>query len=116
MSDETQEEAAELAKRAGRQGRNAARNGIKAAKAVAEPVIDAAHDEAVDTVNKLEGTAEDAVQAARKINPNVLSRLTGDTGIGFLALSVSIWAGAVAFNQFRGVAKHAKAQATRPID
>lgn len=112
MTDDSQqnaEEAARLAKQAKGQGRAAAKNagraaqrGARVARAAAEPVVDAVVDEAQDTVEKLEGTAEDAVKTARRINPRVLSRISGDTGQGFIALSVALWAGTIAFNKFRG--------------
>jgi ATP phosphoribosyltransferase regulatory subunit HisZ len=87
-------------KQAGRQAKAAARTGGKAVKAAAEPVV----EEARDTANKLEGTAEDAVEAARKVNLGVLSRMSSDTGVGFLALSVAIYSGAVAYTKFRQAA------------
>lgn len=120
MSDQNDQEAAELAKKARGQAKGAAgqakaaaKNTGRAARAAAEPVVDAVADEVQDTAEKLEGTAEDAVQTAKRINPRVFSRLTGDTGIGFLALSVSIWAGTIAFNQFRGVFRGSRAMTTR---
>jgi ATP phosphoribosyltransferase regulatory subunit HisZ len=91
-------------KQAGRQAKAAARTGGKAVKAAAEPVVEAAAEEARDTANKLEGTAEDAVEAARKVNLGVLSRMSSDTGVGFLALSVAIYSGAVAYTKFRQAA------------
>jgi ATP phosphoribosyltransferase regulatory subunit HisZ len=87
-------------KQAGRQAKAAARTGGKAVKAAAEPVV----EEARDTANKFEGTAEDAVEAARKVNLGVLSRMSSDTGVGFLALSVAIYSGAVAYYKFRQAA------------
>jgi hypothetical protein len=120
VTEEQKQEAAELAKRARGQSKAAAKNGARAVKTVAEPVIDAVHEEAVDTVNKLEGTADDAIRTARTINPRVLSRISGDTGQGFIALSVAIWAGTIAVNKFRGAyaGRNAvmTARATKPID
>lgn len=116
MSDEKNGEAAELAKKAAREARAAAKDAGRAAKIVAEPALDAAAEEAQDTARKFEATAEDAVSAARRINPWVLSRISSDTGIGFFALSVSIYAGAIAVNKFRQAAAGRTALMTRPID
>lgn len=104
MTPKNEEEAGELAHRAGRQARNAGKNASRAAKAAVEPVVEAVEDEVRDTADKLEGTAQDAARAARKINPKMLSRISGDTGVGFLALSVAIYAGAIAYSKFRQVA------------
>lgn len=101
MTDESQNAATEHAKQAAGQGKAAARNAGKALRTVAEPAMEAVAEEARDTAQKLEGTAEDAVNVARRVDPRVLSRISGDTGVGFLALSVSLYAGAVAFAKFR---------------
>lgn len=71
MTNEEKQKAAELAGRAKRQGKNAARNGIKAVEVAAEPVIDSVAEEIHDTADKLNGTADDAVRAARKADPRV---------------------------------------------
>lgn len=93
MSDNpNREEASELGKRASKQGKNAAKNAGKAVQVAAEPVLEEAEEK-----------AEEAVRTAKRINPLGLSRLTGNTGQGFLALSVAIFAGTFAVNKFRGV-------------
>jgi hypothetical protein len=102
MSEPNNEEAAELAGRAAKQGKDAAKNAGRAARAVAEPVLDHVVDEAQDTVHKLEGTIDDAVSASRRFNPRVLSRISSNTGVGFIALSVSIAAATLAVTKFRG--------------
>lgn len=119
MNDENKknaEEAARLARQAKGQGRAAARNATKAAKVVADPVVEAASEELQDTAHKLEGTVEDAVMGARRLNPRVLSRISGDTGQAFIAMAVAIWAGTIAGNKFRAAAAGRKALMTRPID
>lgn len=116
MTEENKQEAEELAKRAARQSRSAAKNAGRAVKAVAEPVVDATAEEIHETAEKLEGTVEDAVHAARRVNPRVLSRISGDTGQGFIALSVAIWAATIAANKFRGAYAGRSALVTRPID
>jgi hypothetical protein len=103
MSEDIQQDAAELAKRSRSQAKNSAKNAGRAVKAVAEPVVDATAEEIHDTAQKLEGTAEDAMQAARKFDMRALTRLSSDTGQGFIALSVALWAGSIAFNKFRAV-------------
>lgn len=105
MSDENQTEAQELAKRAGAQGKNAAKNTARAMKAAAEPAAVSAVAEAKETGAKLEGTAQDAVRAARRMDVGVLGRLSSDTGVGFLALSVAIYSGTIAYTKFRQVAR-----------
>jgi hypothetical protein len=101
LSDDS---AKELADRAGDQAKHAAKNSGRAAKAAAEPVAEAVAEEARDTAHKLEGTADDAVRAARKINVGVLGKMSSDTGVGFLALSLAIYSGAVAYSKFRQAA------------
>lgn len=72
MKSEEKDEAARLAARAKRQASNATKNGIKAVEAVADPVIEGVADEIHDTADKLNGTADDAVRAARKADPRVV--------------------------------------------
>lgn len=72
MSDEEKkEEAARFAKRAASQGKAAAKNAGKAAKAAAEVAEEAVVDETQDALHKLEGTAEDVVDATRKLDPRL---------------------------------------------
>lgn len=108
---ENEQEAKDLANKAGAQAKNAgmqaraaARSIGRAAKAGVEPVTEALTDEARDTAEKVEGTVDDAVQAATRVNVGVLGKMSSDTGVGFLALSVAIYAGAVAFSKFRQAA------------
>lgn len=85
MADDDKERAKEHAGRAGRQLRHAARNAGEAAEAEAEYVKD------------------EVSEAAQKVSVRGLAALTGDTGIGFLALAVSLYSGTIAYNQFRSV-------------
>lgn len=101
MNDEEKEAAAEHAKQALGQGKAAVRNATEAAKSVAEPVAEAAAEEVKDNVHKLEGTAQDAAKAVRRVSPESLAHRAADAGWGCFALSVSIYAGAIAFNKFR---------------
>lgn len=103
MSEESAE-AKRLAGRAGKQAKQAGRNAGRAAKAGAEAAADTVADEARDAADKVEGTVDDAVNAARRINVGVLGRMSSDTGVGFLALSVSIYAGVIAYTKFRQAA------------
>jgi hypothetical protein len=86
MSDQEKREAQEHAARAARQAKHAAKNAGRAAAEGAEY----AADEVVET----------SKQAVRRFSPRGLAMITGDTGIGFLALSVSLYAGVIAFNSF----------------
>jgi hypothetical protein len=76
----------------------------RAARDAAEPVVEAAADEVRDVAHKVEGTAQDAVQTAKKVDVGVLGHISGDLGVGFLALSVSIYSGLVAYAKFRQAA------------
>lgn len=93
--------AKEQAAQAGHQTKAAVKSGSRAAKNAAEPVVEAVANEARDAAEKLEGTAEDAVNAVRRIDVGVLGKISSDTGVGFLALSVSIYSGAIAYAKFR---------------
>lgn len=101
MTDENKQEAADLAKRAGTQAKNAAKNSGRAVKAVAEPVIEAVVEEASNGHRQLEAITEEAAHTAKRVNPRMLSYISGDTGIGFLALSASLYAACVAVAKFR---------------
>lgn len=103
-AEQLAEKAGEQAKQAGRQAKAATKNAGRAAKAAAEPVVEAVAEEAQDTADKLEDTAQDAARAAKKVNVDVLGRISSDTGVGFLALSVAIYASAVAYSKFRQAA------------
>lgn len=86
MQDKDKQEAAELAARAATQakhaGQNAARSVDTVAEAAAADVAAAGH------------------QAARRISPRGLSAIAGDMGVGFFALSVCLYSGALAFSKF----------------
>lgn len=98
-----EEKPTELAKRAGKQGKHAAQNLGRAAEAAAEPVIEHAADTASDVVDRVE-------EAAHTVSPQLIGRITGDAGVAFLALSVSIYSGTVAFYKFRGLFSGRNAQ------
>lgn len=115
MTEDNTQEAKELAEKAGRQAKRAGsqakaatKTSGRALKAAAEPVVETVAEEAQDTADKLEGTAQDAARAAKKVNLGVLRRISSDTGVGFLALSVAIYAGAVAYDKFRQAASGRK--------
>lgn len=93
-----EDEVADLASRARKQMRHAAKNTGRAAQAAAKPVL----EEAQEGVDRLEEVAEDAVETAKRLNFRVMSRISGDTGQAFLALSVAIFAATVATSKFKG--------------
>ncbi len=99
MSDNTEEAASELAKRARTQGKHAARNAGRATRLAAQPAL----EEVRDVTERVEDVAEEAVRTAKRVSPIGLSRLSGNTAQGFMALSVAFWAGSFAFSKFRGV-------------
>lgn len=104
MTENDKAKAKEQAAQAGSQAKAAAKSAGRAARDAAEPVVEAVADEARDTAEKVEGTVDDAVRAARKINPGVLGKMSSDTGVGFLALSVAIYSGTIAYVKFRQAA------------
>jgi hypothetical protein len=63
----------------------------------------AASDATVVVENGASHAAEETVDTVRRFNPRGLAGLSGDTGTGFLALSVALYAGTIAFNKFRSV-------------
>lgn len=100
MTNEEKKEAAELAGRAKRQGRNAARNGIKAVEAAAEPVIDSVAEEIHDTAEKAQSTAEDAVNAAKM---RLRGKIAPDVGMLALELTLSLYMSGRAYLRYRKV-------------
>ena len=94
MSDQDKQEAEELARRAGAQGRHAIKNTGRAAGAAGRAVADEATEVVADTA-----------RATRRVAPRFSARglaaISGDTGTGFLALAVSIYSGAIAYTRFR---------------
>lgn len=104
MSDENAQEAKTRAKRAGTQAKHATRNAGGAAKAAAQAGAEEVADAAENVADRAEEIADEAVQAARRVNVGVLGKMSSDTGVGFLALSMCIWSGTVAFYKFRAAA------------
>ena len=89
MSDKD-EEAQELAGRAGRQAKSAAKNAGRATAAAAEDVADEAKE-----------TVQDAARQARRVNVGMIGHITSDLSIGFFATTVSIYSGVIAYHKFR---------------
>jgi hypothetical protein len=104
MSEANGDNAQELAERAGTQAKHAAKNTGRAAKAAAKAGAEEVVEEARDAADKLEDTADDVIQAARRVNVGVLGKMSSDTGVGFLALSVCIYSGVIAYTKFRQAA------------
>lgn len=88
------DEAQELAGRAGKQAKNAGKNAGRAVRAAAEPALESVGEHA-------EEAAEAVRETARRVNPGALGRISSDTGVGFLAISVAVYAGAIAVGKFR---------------
>jgi hypothetical protein len=95
MSEQDKQEAAEHAARAARQARHATKNAGRAAAEGAEYV------------------AEEGKRRIKRFNLPGLAAISSDTGIGFLALSVSLYAGVIAFDRFNS-AYHGRYQAVKP--
>lgn len=130
MSEEDKQEAKEHAERAGTQAKHAVKNTGRAAAAAAaaaadgaEDFYDAAKDRAPDVIEGAKDTAETAAdlggtavkktgRKASRVNPWGIAAITGDTGQGFMALTVAIWAGTISFNKFSS-AYHNRGRAVR---
>lgn len=105
MTDARKEEAAAAAKQARGEARAAARDAARAAKAGAEVAADAVEEEARDTVHKLEGTAQDAARAAKRLDiPGFLA----NTSLGFAFAGGSVFLGLAALQAFRNAANDLK--------
>ena len=104
MSDENAQEAKTRAKRAGTQAKHAGRNAGGAAKAAAKAGAERAEEVAEEVADNVEEVAEEAVRQVRRVNVGVLGKMSSDTGVGFLALSICIYSGTVAFMKFRQAA------------
>lgn len=102
VSEQDKQAAKAHARRAGRQSRHAARNMTKASRLAATPVVDA-----------VEEGAEKTADVAQHISPRGLAAISGDTGTGFLALSVALYAAAIAFSKF-GSAYKGRDRAIQP--
>lgn len=99
MSEQDQREAKELAARAASQGKHSAKNIGRASVAAGEAVA----DEAVETTKRI----------APRISTLGLAAVSSDAGVGFLALSVALYAGAVAYSKF-GSVLHGRGRAVTP--
>jgi hypothetical protein len=104
MATSDKDRAKEQAAQTVSQARAATKSASRAAKDAAEPVVEAVADEVRDTAEKVEGTAHDAAEAVKKVDIGVLGKMSGDTGVAFLALSVCIYSGAIAYAKFRQAA------------
>jgi hypothetical protein len=118
MSEDIQQDAAELAKRSRSQAKNSAKNAGRAVKAVAEPVVDATAEEIHDTAQKLEGTARTRWRrfVARSTRCAVPSGLERDLSGIHCALSGSIYAGTIAYGKFAGARAFLKGYKTGLAD
>jgi hypothetical protein len=86
MSEEDKQEARKLAARAATQAKHSGQNAARAADTVIEPIV----EEATETVKR----------QANRVSPRGLAAITGDMGVGFFALSVALYAGAIAYSRF----------------
>lgn len=116
MSDKDKQEARELAARAARQSQQAAKNAGRAAKAAAPIVAETAGDAAEKVNDAAEEAVDAAMQTTKKFGPRVLSKLSSDTGVGFFALSVAVYAGALAFNRFGAAYSSSKVVRSSPAE
>lgn len=98
--EEAKQEAVTQAKRAGTQAKRAARNTGRAANAAAEVAKESIEESADNVVDLAEAAADKAAQTSKRVSPKALAAISGNTGQGFIALSVAIWAGSVAAHRF----------------
>lgn len=104
MKDEAKEaagKAAEQAGQSGHQAKAAAKSTGRAVRAAAEPVAEAVADGAEEAAETARDVGQEAFRAVKKVDVGVLGKISGDTGVGFLALSVSLYSGLVAYTKFR---------------
>lgn len=105
MSEQDKQEARVLSGRAKTQARHATRNATKAARiageVAAEETGDAIRHSADAAREVAEETAEEVKAHAPKLSARGLAAISGDAGIGFLALSVSLYSGAIAVYKFK---------------
>lgn len=87
MSDTDKQQAKEHAERASRQMKHAAANASEAAEAGAEYVKDE--------------VTEGAQKMAARIQPHVAAYAVRQLGWGFVAMSLSVYTGAIAANKFK---------------
>lgn len=88
--EDNSQEAQEAAKIAVKQAKQAGKNAGRAVRAVADPVVEEATD-----------MASDAIEEVKRVNPKVLSYISGDLGMAFIALSAALFGGTIAVNKFR---------------
>lgn len=136
MSDKDKaDEARELVKRAGRESRHAGRDATKAAKLAGEVAAHETADALVHAATEAEEAAArglsaveyralkakekaaEAAETAKRVSPRIntkgLAAISGDTGTGFLALSVALYSGTIAYYKFRA-AIQGRSRAVKP--
>jgi F0F1-type ATP synthase membrane subunit b/b' len=104
LSDDNATEAKDRAKTARTQAKHASKNIGRSARAAGKAGAEEVADAAENVADRAEEIADEAVQAARRVNVGVLGKMSSDTGVGFLALSVCIYSGTVAYVKFRQAA------------
>lgn len=113
MSEKDKQEAQELAARAAAQGKNATKNAGRAARAAAPVAAEKIGDAAEAVNDRAEETVDAMSNTARRFGPRLFRKLTGDTGIGFFALSVSLYAGGIAFSKFNSAYSNSRPSRSR---
>lgn len=103
--DKQEQEARELRNRAGRQSQHAAKNATKAARIAGEVAAEETQDSLMHAAGEAQEGAEEVAETTKRVVPRISARglaaISGDTGTGFLALAVSIYSGAIAYQKFR---------------
>lgn len=105
MSEQDRQEAREHLSQARRQAGQAARHATKAAKIVGEVAAEETGDALRHSADEVKEVASDVAEETKRVAPKFSARglaaISSDTGIGFMALSVSIYSGAIAFYKFK---------------
>jgi hypothetical protein len=96
MSEEDKQAARTHMGRSRTQATHAVKNAGRAAALGAEIAGEEIRDTAEDVIDEVQARVP-------RVSASGLSVLSGDLGVGFLATSVSIYAGLVAFHKFRAV-------------
>jgi len=106
-AEDKKDEAAEKAVRAAKQFKHSARNTGGAAEAAAEYVA----EEAAEVADKV----TDGLRArASRVQPHVMAYAVRQVGWGFVAMSLSVYTGAIAANKFKTAFDMRKAFLTKP--
>ena len=105
MSEEQKEEAADLAKKASRQAKNAAKNGIRVVQNGTDAAVSLTAEEAEEIRDKAEEAIEDAVNTAKR---RFAGKIAPDVGMLALELTLSLYMSGRAYLRYRKIQGYKK--------